>query len=141
MTFNHTTAKEVANGGFSQKVPSPSNPGSNVAASFHSALHAVSIPVVFGTAAYTATLPKGAVIRSVSLLPTTAFTGGTSPTFKVGSAAAGADILAATTTAAPIAAAPVSPVIASGGQTVNVTIAGAPTAGAGFVVVEYFNTL
>lgn len=124
---SHTYSRTFAAGGFAQKV------GNTV----HQVEMVVVVPVTFGTTSASVVLPKGAKVLSVSLQIGTAFTGGTSPTFKVGATANGAEYLAAQglTGASYVALAPASP-----GQTVYVTIAGGPTAGAGNVIVRFVNS-
>ncbi len=101
-SFFHSYARTVTRGGFSQQVQNPLSPSSDQLASYNSCYQAASVPVVFGTASYTVNLPVGAIITKVDFNVITAFSGGTSPTVSVGSAAL-------------ITATPATPVITNGG--------------------------
>lgn len=140
LTFNHTVAREIANGGFAQKVPLPSSPSSNQLAFQHSAVQAAVVSLSSSAVTYTVPLPKSALIVGVKLLLSTAFSA--SSTVALGSAASGVDILAATAATAQFNDLPLLSVIpgsSADGQTVFVTIGGAPAAGAGKLVIEYLN--
>lgn len=91
-------------------------------------------------------LPAGALITRVSLLTTTAFTGGTAPTVNlniggtvitsnVSLGAVGQSV--ATLGAVSAAAAALIKNVGSTDALVSYTVAGGPTAGAGTLVIEY----
>jgi hypothetical protein len=145
-SFTHTYARAIARGGFVQQVPSPLNPASDQLASYNSAVLSTVVPIVFGATAYTVNLPAvftgstapGAIIVEVAVADVVAFSAGA--TISIGSAVAGTDILAATSIVASSRNTPASPVVSTStgnGQTVYLTIGGAPAAGSGFVAIMY----
>lgn len=124
--------------GFFNIVPNPSNPSSLQLASFQSAAMQVRAPFVFSALTQTVVIPAGVFITGIDVYVGTAFNG-TTPTIKIGSAAAGADILAASAIATAVntqylALAPLAAV--TGNLFVTLAIGGS-TAGAGTLVVHY----
>jgi hypothetical protein len=107
-SFSHTYSKFVSFLGFAQKVYNPSAPGASNLASYNSAVMVASVPVVFGTSAYTVQLPLNAIVTEVDLNIVTAFGGGSSPSIQIGSGAY-------------IAAAPATPVVTNVGTTGSTT--------------------
>ena len=114
-SFSHTYSKFVSFLGFAQKVYNPNAPGASNLASYNSAGMVASVPLVFGTSAYTVNLPLGAIITEVDLNIVTAFGGGASPAVQVGSG-----IFIAATPATPV----VTNVGTTGATTYNYKIAG-----------------
>lgn len=138
MTFTNLVGRVRAAGGFAQKIFSPSSPNSNALATYAPAEHNVVVALDHATANYPAVLPKGAILKSFALVPTTAFSGGTSPTFSVGNSLGSNDLLAPKDITASAIVAPLNAAVSSNdGQTIYVKINGGPTAGAGFLVISY----
>ena len=84
-SFSHTYSKFVSFLGFAQKVYNPNAPGASNLASYNSALMVASVPVVFGTSAYTVQLPLNAIVTEFDFNIVTAFGGGSTPSVQVGS--------------------------------------------------------
>ena len=127
-------------GGFAQKVPNPSFPASNALASFYPSINAVYIPLVFGTLAYKFYLPVGAFIKEIMFSPNIGFSAGA--TLSMGTSAPGSsDLLSAIDLTIGSLNTVVNPILTGTLQTVYVTIGGAPTTGAGTLVLSYFPTI
>ena len=130
----------IASKGFFQEVANPANPASRSQASVYSAIHAIYLPIAFGSASsMTISVPANAMILDAVVSVGTAFNG-TTPTIKVGSAAGAADEIPSTSLASAGStvvggAAPLNVVIST---TVYVTYtSGGSSAGAGQLVVRY----
>lgn len=122
------------------EVPNPLQPLSNKTAGYYSVNATIVFPIIFSTTAYVTFIPPTGLITRINVVATTAFSGG-SPTLAVGTTVGGVDLIAATTLG-PSAGYPVFKKLtpAVNGQ-VFFTIGGVPTAGAGFLLLEFINPL
>lgn len=117
-----------------------------VARKYHQdVVHVISVPIVYTTLAYNVgTLPAGAAVVDAFVFVTTAFAGGTPQTIDVGIGTDGDDIATALVITAKgrkqadeLATADDMYMLVDTVVTATLTAGSTPSAGAGFVIVEY----